>query len=112
MSKLSKAISTKQHGRVELQEPLRLTVIDTGVSEVKYEDAYCYSVGVISEVKVRCKRSELGLAQKQARRAIINEIFGEFRSPIIKVYESLCDRDFDSAMKALTELEKLMFSED
>lgn len=112
MSKISKAIETKQHGRVALQEPMRLTVVDCGIEEVKYEDAYCYSVGVRLGMKVRCKPSELSLVQKQARRAIINEIFGEFKDPIIKVYEALCDRDFDKAMKAMIELENLMFWDD
>lgn len=45
-----------------------------------------------------------------AKRQIVEELFGEFRRPIMKVHACLSMYDTDGALAALRELEQLMFT--
>jgi hypothetical protein len=45
-----------------------------------------------------------------ATRQIIESLFGEFRAPIMKIYESLSRYDVQQATQGLADLERLMFT--
>lgn len=45
------------------------------------------------------------------KRQFIEELFGEFRKPIMRIYDSLYRRDLEGAAQALRVLEELIFTE-
>ena len=48
-------------------------------------------------------------ATEQLKKAIIEELYGEFRPKIREIYLSLLEQDFDKSLKFLQELEKEMY---
>lgn len=53
---------------------------------------------------------EIPLLRQQARFALVESIFGEFRPMIMEVEESLWNRDFDEARRRLIALRAAMFT--
>jgi len=124
MSKIAKLITAKQKYPTEyvatMTPPLcmeyaqvedRLLTMPAPDRAVKYrikvelgaeiwisEEAAKYS-GAISEAVYNVKR------------AVVEEIFGEFRHHITMMHIALYDRDYDKARKQLSELEDKMFRE-
>jgi len=118
MSKLAKAIdyeiSRESYYR---QPPIKLTYTDVNftVSEImtlpyKVKE---YKIGVTLGAKALL--DEVNPARHDAivkiKRAMIEEVFGEFRPMIYNLHTALYDRDTDQAVKILNELEHVMFYE-
>lgn len=47
---------------------------------------------------------------KEVKRSVIEEVFGEFRKPLIEIRHHLYNRDVPEALDILTNLEKQMFN--
>lgn len=118
MSKLAKAIDY-EIGRESYyrQPPPKLTYTDVNftVSEImtlpyKVKE---YKIGVTLQAKALL--DEVNPARHDAivkiKRAMIEEVFGEFRPMIYNLHTALYDRDTDQAVKILNELEHVMFCE-
>lgn len=118
MSKLAKAIDYEV-GRESYyrQPPLKLTYTDVNftVSEImtlpyKVKE---YKIGVTLGAKALL--DEVNPARHDAivkiKRAMIEEVFGEFRPMIYNLHTALYDRDTEQAVKILNELEHVMFYE-
>ena len=109
MSRVIDAIKTEQCNRAVLKEPLRFTTTASNVQHVPYMDAYEYKFSVTFEACASCAPKDWPRIKYDAKRAIVEEIFGEFRSPIMAIYEALFNRDVEKAAKALTQLEHRLF---
>ena len=113
MSELSKAIGAHQGQRVMRVGPTpKIISIDSNVSEIPTIDCHEYRLGVKFEVKARLTKDELQFGLDNARRMIIQRLFGEFRDPITRIHEALFDRDFEQARKELWLLEQQMFGDE
>jgi hypothetical protein len=118
MSKLAKAIDYKI-GRESYyrQTPLKLTYtgVNFTVSEITTVPPKVreYKIGVTLEAKALL--DEVNPVRHDAivkiKRAMIEEVFGEFRPMIYNLHTALYDRDTEQAVKILNELEHVMFSE-
>lgn len=117
MSKLAKMITHTVTGNVRESRDLNL----------KYTSAKVYSqdiglekqirIGVILQKDVFLSDSitndpdTFSYAIHDLKRAMIEEVFGEFRPLIIELRSSIYDRDLNRTRKLLAELEHQMFSE-
>lgn len=80
-----------------------------------------YDIGVKFGVTVSVPDDELGkfdpdkanlkTAIQVARRQIVEEVFGEFRGPILELHLAIFERDFYRAKNILVNLERQMFFE-
>lgn len=46
---------------------------------------------------------------QQVKKAVVEEVFGEFRKPLIELRHAIYERDLDAAVKVLNKLEDQMF---
>lgn len=83
----------------------------TKTQEVGFEEAYDYEIRAVFKVHVTCRKEDLGITLARARHRVIEDVFGEFRGPIMRVYDKLFQRDVEGAVAALAELELIMFTE-
>jgi hypothetical protein len=94
-------------------------------SRIKVTEHYIPSVSIERLVEYRCtvefayggfapQGNEGAIASivKQARRALVYEVFGEFLPIIIDLNEALYDYDFDKSHDILTKLERQMFGDE
>lgn len=109
MSRVIDAIEAKQGRRIALSEPPRHLTITDKFEDLRVVDAYKYSLKCVVEANVICTEKELPEQMTRAKQMIIQEIFGEFRDPLTKVYSALLERDTSAAMRALESLERQMF---
>ena len=70
-----------------------------------------YSLSVKFEKTFTVSRGKLGEAIKDVRRAVIEEVFGEFRMSIIEAKHAAYNRDYEKVLAALHKLDREMFSE-
>lgn len=84
-----------------IEVPINMELIQYSLS-VKFEKTFTVSRG---------SRGELGEAIKDMRRAIIEEVFGEFRMGIIEAKHAAYNRDYEKVLDALHKLDREMFSE-
>lgn len=116
MSKLSKSIEWRQESnprRVRDIEPVNFAEITSSAKFVMHTpiDRTEVKLGVLLQVEGFCGTSgdEIEYQKGMARRLIIEEVFGEFRRPIMRVEEALYRRDYDKAVSELCALYETMF---
>lgn len=123
MSKLAKAISAVDSSRRVVGEPqFKYTEVrsewgdyTSQLGEVLKE----YKVGTVLQNRILInphaytveERDALHSAVKNCKKAMIEEIFGEFRGPLYDIRAAMYDRDNDKAIRLLNKLESQMFHE-
>lgn len=72
-----------------------------------------YKIGVTLETKAFCSDYDPNrdVIIKAVKRAMIEEVFGEFRPMIYNLQAALYDRDTNEAEKIVQELDRVMFHE-
>lgn len=112
MSKLIDSLKERQLGKVALYPPT-LPSMDVGeiVAHIDFTEGYNYELFAKFSIRVICGKDELNKVKSLVRRAMVEEIFGEFRAPIMKIYGELLRMDVKAALSELQELERLMYEE-
>lgn len=112
MSKLREQIIARCTNR-RIAEPLRKLnvestwrILNEGVSIYALE--YILSASFVARGYVK-NDSEKELLIKNAINTICEDVFGEFRTPLIELEEALWERDFERAMDVLLKIRKQMF---
>ena len=111
MSKLAKTLVEHMTG-VRVQNTIPCMSVDYNSIEVPINmELIQYSLSVKFEKTFTVSRGKLGEAIKDMRRAIIEEVFGEFRMGIIEAKYAAYNRDYEKVLDALHKLDREMFSE-
>lgn len=111
MSKLAKTLVEHMTG-VRVQNTIPCMSVDYNSIEVPINmELIQYSLSVKFEKTFTVSRGKLGEAIKDVRRAIIEEVFGEFRMSIIEAKHAAYNRDNEKVLAALHKLDREMFSE-
>jgi len=111
MSKLAKTLVEHMTG-VRVQNTIPCMSVDYNSIEVPINmELIQYSLSVKFEKTFTVSRGKLGEAIKDMRRAIIEEVFGEFRMGIIEAKHAAYNRDYEKVLDALHKLDREMFSE-
>jgi hypothetical protein len=110
MSKLSENIRAVQLNK-HVPFIMPLTFIDTSIDSLAFSSCKCYSVTATIGMKSYIDYEEnLDMARlNHVRKAIIQEIFGEFREPLKNLSIALYNRDLSQAHKIIDEIHKQMF---
>lgn len=121
MSKLSKQIAARQTGHyqyVHMSSPINIDYSieppSVDVGNYQYEKIrldVTFGSQILLQVKAppEGKKREERAALLQIRRAVIEEVFGEFRKPIHTLWFHLRNYDFKQACEQLEQIEKEMF---
>lgn len=117
MSKLAKTLVEHMTG-VRVQNKIPCMSVDYNSIEVQSfypvpinMELIQYSLSVKFEKTFTVSRGKLGEAIKDMRRAVIEEVFGEFRMSIIEAKHAAYNRDYEKVLDALHKLDYEMFSE-
>jgi hypothetical protein len=114
MSKVIKAIESHQLNNCRIVEPMPAHVsVDSEITKQEYTKEYAYEIGVKFSVK-RFSRSPQIVDQTtyiDAKRALIEDIFGEFRPLLMQALHSTYERDFVATRDAIYKIEDKMFRE-
>ena len=111
MSKLAKTLVEHMTG-VRVQNTIPCMSVDYNSIEVPINmELIQYSLSVKFEKTFTVSRGKLGEAIKDLRRAVIEEVFGEFRMGIIEAKYAAYNRDYEKVLAALHKLDYEMFSE-
>jgi len=116
---MSKLVDLLREVNMEKNKHLATSLVDMEASEV-VQDSCSISCVILKAYKLSVELSfagycadkhEVEMLRRKARRALTEEVFGEFRPMIILIERALFDRDFEKANKALLKLEATMFGE-
>ena len=111
MSKLAKTLVEHMTG-VRVQNTIPCMSVDYNSIEVPINmELIQYSLSAKFEKTFTVSRGKLGEAIKDVHRAIIEEVFGEFRMSIIEAKHAAYNRDYEKVLAALHKLDREMFSE-
>lgn len=112
MSKLSEHI--KAYALHRVPPPMNSThmtmEIDDAIEAVPFRDSRCYRIGVTLSAHVVAEVSNFDQQVDQARRALLDRVFGEFRRPLMMARLACANRDFEEADRLLQQIEKDMLS--
>jgi len=112
MSKLASAIRGTNTLQIKA-DCMPLTTITRDIKEVTknfdYLTQYRIQVCVGTDVYIR-NTNELPSAMDSSTRAIVEEVFGEFKRYYRDIECALWERDFDKARDILAEMEKQMYT--
>lgn len=121
MSKLAKSLQVLDTGQraVKSAYPYHYTNISSEWSTEQNDFIYKkYTIGVnfqstvyISDNLVQLNDNTLYEAVKSTKKAVIEEIFGEFRAPMLNIMVALYDQDVIRAKTLLAQLEMQIFHE-
>lgn len=111
MSKLADLIEASQLDRYKLELPRVMEIrSETDYTDIMGEKLIQYRLGVALAMKGFVKdTAELEYFKERARRAIIHEVFGEFKPIINKMYEAAFERDWVLMRESIDELHERMF---
>lgn len=111
MSKLCERIEAIQTGRYKLDLPRMMEIrSETDHTDIMGEKLTQYRLGVSLTMKGFIKdTAELEYFKERARRAIIHEVFSEFKPIINKMYEAAFERDWVLMRESIDELHERMF---
>jgi len=83
-----------------------------GYDSIKYEIGVRFGAAVyVPNTPTNATEHALDFAIRKVKRAVIEEVFGEFRVLITQMHVALIERDFDKVSNLLEELDHLMFIE-
>jgi hypothetical protein len=120
MSKFSEALKATPTGKVG-HIPMKNLLLNTSVNYAHY-DSFGLTKEVLIEARFGVKKmlasSPSGNLQfheiqeiflQDMRRALVEEVFGEFRPIITELYEAMYDQDTTAMRAAITKLDQRMF---
>lgn len=114
MSELCKAIYAEDTG-VRRARPGRFSVKE-GFVPLDANEMSVYAIKVCLESRAEVSRwlggEELQAVVVQAKRSIVEAVFGEFRLPLRDVADAIIRGDGDEALKLVSKVENQMFSID
>lgn len=111
MSKLAKAIQALQTGEVRAKKDFKFTEIQHR-NQLSPQYLYReYKIEAKFGVNVYVEEETISDALKDAKLAIIEEIFGEFRPILTEMRVALYNTDLTRARNLLSQLEMQMFTE-
>lgn len=119
MSKLAREINAQVTGEVKLKK-MRYAVIKHELSPAVMSPSLSAAKGVrmtatfshtawVNDLGTASEGTLLGEALYDTKRAIVEDVFGEFRPLIVEMRCALHDADTDRIRQLLTELEHQMF---
>lgn len=118
MSKLAKAIDYeigKDYYYKVAPPKLKYTDVKFSVEDINTDLSKTREYKIAVELKSKAFLSEFDPGRDEVvqkiKRAMIEEVFGEFRPLIYNLHAALYDRNTDGAVKILNELEHVMFWE-
>ncbi len=121
MSKLAKAIDYQRTGNASAPQNFGYNYTDISFHAQKVDFAYEYKIDVklscrkwLDETSLITNENESAIRQEvysSIKRAMIEEIFGEFRPIIIELQSAIYDKNLDRMRRLTTELERKMFIE-
>lgn len=122
MSKLAKAIDYQRTGNVAALSCLGYNYTDISFHSQKVDFAYEYKIEVklsarkwFDETALISSNENLSTTRQEVyssiKRAMIEEIFGEFRPIIIELQSAIYDKNLDRMRRLTAELEHKMFIE-
>ena len=112
MSKLSEHIKAYALNRVPPpmnSEHLTMEINDA-IEAAPFIKARCYRIGVTLSAHVVADVSNFDQRVDQARRALLDHVFGEFRKPLMLARLACANRDFEEAETFLRQIEEGMLS--
>lgn len=112
MSKILDKIEAVQTGRMKLDEFTPVVVIedDVAVTDFMWNPMYEYRIGVrLGFSGFAKRREEIPHLKDQAKRMIIEEVFGEFRKPMHELRHAIMCGDREMARNKLDHLFNDMF---
>lgn len=112
MSNLSKQIQARiQNTRSAVLEPYNITTSLEYSTPVKtYTDVkFTAELGVSYRVADSAMQVAIPEILQAVKLSVIEKVFGEFRAPLQEIKHHLYNRDIDSALKAVQDLEVNMF---
>lgn len=117
MSKLATLITSTFTGNVRAARDLNLRYT-SAACDIQEPIAHYRDKEVLLEVRLRCKQwvpetpsETLEYATQSIKKAMIQEVFGEFRPIIYELHAALYDEDRTRVRTLLTNLENQMFHE-
>jgi hypothetical protein len=125
MSKLLEAMQALDTGDKKIITPKKSKLFENvvNVKSTIYEDKQSINVAkvyrvaatfgtqvMITDTELLSNPHALEYAADNAKRAVAEAVFGEFRPIIIQIYNALYDYDVEQARKLLSELEIQMFN--
>ena len=100
------------NNRIALRTPISIDAEDHAVEhrsiDGSYGMKYAFRAAIGFEGFVT-KPEDLHHLRRQARRAVAEAVFGEFRKPLIEIERAAWDRDYDTVKKTVAEIYKAMF---
>lgn len=114
MSKLVNAIEAyNTQNRISLPMPHLCEVNEEVINRQKIGMADEYKISVTLQTRAFiANHTELAPAVKACKRAIVHDVFGEFKDYFLRIEQALWERDFDAAQTLLNQFERQMFSID
>ena len=116
MSNLAKELrETRLNRKVVNNSFNQVVTIDDEFSTSPINALTVYRVGATIESHICVDTSvsdygeDLTEAVWQAKRAIIDAVYGEFREPLVMINLNLMNRDYENAKRELEKLERQMF---
>ena len=119
MSKLAAAISCTLNGEKRAADNLKLKYTDVNVKTSRIPTAIGIDLGILVSVKLEKKawiadhqfhsEEQVREVMVDIKRAMIEEVFGEFRPIILEMRAALYDEDKTRLRQLLAELENQMF---
>ena len=116
MSKLSKMIEQKQLGNprriVDKSLLGRMATVNSEMSEMSFvtqKTQVDLGVSLRFRTYVTPNTGSEVMAMNQARRAVVEAVFGEFREPLVEAMVALHDRDFEAAEELISRVLNNMF---
>lgn len=112
MSKLAKAIDATLTGNVKASRDLGLRYVDVSKAvqdnPVRLAREFLLSVKLSKRVFIE-EHHDTNIVLHDIKRAMIEEVFGEFRPMLIEMRSALYDEDLVRARTLLAEMEHSMF---
>ena len=84
--------------------------IDDAIEAVPFIDSRCYRIGVTLSAHVVAEVSNFDQRVDQARRALLDHVFGEFRRPLMMARLACANRDFEEVSSLLQQIEEDMLA--
>lgn len=111
MSRLAGLITATQTGNRKIEEVSVLRVQDETIKDDVFGEVLThYRCGVVLQMNgfVRDAK-ELEYFKQRVRAALINEVFGEFRPLVQRLYQAMFERNWVELRTALDELDEALF---
>ena len=113
MSRLLKEIAAKQIEAARCLWPVPYSPIldvESKIDQQRFEQSFRYEVvATFGWRAVVARPSNIQEVVRSAREAVRDFVFGEFRPQILEIQRLLWERDIDTAIERMAELERSMF---